>query len=238
MKTKNLAVGILAALLVTALWYTFVLKPIRAQTTKVKADTASERAKLAPLQAQVAQAEKDASHEAAFKAELQSLQAAMPDSPALAAFIRDANGIAAASGVSWQSVTHAPPVQGADGVMTITVGITIKGSYAQVMEYLGRLAQLQRLFVVDSVGFNPAADTASGGANSGGAGSPSSSGGGSTANLSTGPFSGASEVAVTISGRMFENGGSVLGTGGAAVSTGTPTAAGATTVTAPALNNS
>ena len=35
-----------------------------------------------------------------------SLQLAMPNSPALAAFIRDANAIADQSGVAWQSVTH------------------------------------------------------------------------------------------------------------------------------------
>jgi Tfp pilus assembly protein PilO len=233
MKTKNLAVGVLAALLVTALWYTFVLKPIRAQTSKVKADTASERAKLEPLQAQVAQAQRDASHEAAFKAELLSLQLAMPDSPALAAFIRDANGIASAAGVTWQSVTHATPTPGTDGTMSIAVGIVVKGSYPQTMDYLGRLAALQRLFVVDNLSFNPAAESSNTGA---GAGSPVP--GGTAASETTGPFSGGDQLTMTIAGRIFETGGSVLNAGGAAASTGTPTAAGATTASAPALNNS
>jgi type IV pilus assembly protein PilO len=232
MKTKNLAVGILAAVLVTALWYTFVLKPIRAQTSKVKADTATERGKLQPLQAQLTQAQRDASHEAAFKAELQSLQLAMPDSPALAAFIRDANGIAAASGVTWQSVTHAAPTLGTDDVMSIAVGISVKGTYPQVMDYFGRLAQLQRLVVVDSVTFNPASDTTAA------AGSTTGSGSGSSASESTGPFSGADQITATIAGRMFESGDAVTTTGGTATSTGTPTAAGATTASAPALNNS
>src|SRR5207249_4978185 len=79
---------------------------------KVKEETATQEAKLAPLQAQLAQARRDAAHAAQFKAQLESLQQAMPASPALAAFIRDANAIASASGVSWQSVTHAPPTPG------------------------------------------------------------------------------------------------------------------------------
>jgi len=82
-----------------------------------------------PLQARLSKAQRDRAHEAAFKAQLQSLRLAMPDSPALSAFIRDANGIASDSGVAWQSVTHANPVAGADGVMSIAVGITIKGTY-------------------------------------------------------------------------------------------------------------
>lgn len=231
MKTKNLAVSMLAAVLVTFLWYTFLLKPIRAQATKVKADTATERDKLQPLQSQLALAQKDASHAAQFKAELQSLQSAMPDSPALAAFIRDVNGIAAASGVSWQSVSHAQPTLGAAGVMSITVGIVVQGTYPQVMDYLGRLAQLQRLLVVDSVQFNPAVQTSAPGA-SGSSASGSSSGG------STGPFSGADQVNVAIQSRIFETPDASATAGSTATSTGTPTAAGATTASAPALNNS
>ena len=118
----------------------------------MKADTATEQSKLAPLQAQLDQAQRDAAHAATFKAELQSLQQAMPDSPALAAFIRDANGIADASGVSWQSVTHGPPTPAPTASMSITVGIQVKGTYAQVIDYLGRSSpRCKRLVVVDSV---------------------------------------------------------------------------------------
>jgi Tfp pilus assembly protein PilO len=228
MKTKNLAVGVLAALLTTALWYTFLFKPIRAQESKVKADTATERSKLPPLQTQLAQAQTEVAHAGAFKAELQSLQLAMPDSPALAAFIRDANGIAAASNVTWLSVSHAPPVPGAGGVMSITIGISIKGTYPQVMDYLGRLAGLQRLVVVDGVQFNPAASAVTGAGTSGGA----ASGG------STGPFSGAPQLAVTISARMFETLGAAGSTDGTATATGATAAAGTTTAAPTTLNNS
>ena len=125
MKTKNMMVGILAAVLVVALWWTMLLKPTRAKAAKVRADTEIEQSKLEPLQAQLAQAQRDAAHAATFKAQLESLQQAMPDSPALAAFIRNANDISEASGVAWQSVTHGPPTLGADGVNSITLGIQV-----------------------------------------------------------------------------------------------------------------
>ena len=238
MKTKNVAVNILFAVLATALWYQLLLKPTRSQTSKIKADTASEQAKLTPLESQLAQARKDASHAAEFKAQLVSLQAAMPDSPALAEFIRDLNGIAAASDVSWQSVTHAAPTAGTDAVMSITVGITIKGTYPQVMDYLGRLAELQRLLVVDNVTFNPASTDATSGT---GGGSGTSAGGGASHGGSTGPFSGADQLAVSISGRMFETPGPALGSGAASgtatvgATSGTSSAPAAQTS---ALNNS
>src|SRR5215470_7452392 len=106
MKTKNLAVSILVAVLVLALWWTMLLKPTRAKVAKVKTETETQQQKLAPLEAQVAKARSDAANAAEIKAQLTSLQEAMPDNPALAAFIRDANGIAADAGVTWQSVTH------------------------------------------------------------------------------------------------------------------------------------
>jgi Tfp pilus assembly protein PilO len=191
MKTKNRAVGALAAVLVLALWWTMLLKPARAKASKVRADTAIQQSKLDPLQAQLAQAQRDAANAATFKAQLESLQLAMPDSPALAAFIRNANDISKASGVSWQSVTHGPPTIGADGVNSITLGIQVKGTYAQVMDYLTRLAKLQRLVVVDGVQLSTAADT---GASTG-----------STSGQATGPFSGGTELSAVISARMFES---------------------------------
>jgi type IV pilus assembly protein PilO len=191
MKTKNLAVGGLAAVLVLALWWNFLVKPTRAEEKKVKAETAAERTKLQPLEAQLAQARLDASHAATMQARLAALQRALPTTPALANFIRDANAIAAASNVSWQSVTHGPPVPGEAGVAAIPVGIQLRGTYEQVMDYLGRIAALPRLLVLDSVQFTSAGTAAAAGTAAG-------------PGASTGPFSGASELAVTITARMFE----------------------------------
>jgi Tfp pilus assembly protein PilO len=193
MKTKNLAVGALAAALTLALWWNFLLKPTQKQASKVKAETTMERTKLQPLEAQVAQAQADAAHASTFKAQLAVLQHAVPDSPALADFIRDANAIADASRISWQSVTHGPPTPGTAGVASITVGIQIRGTYEQVRDYLGRIAALSRLLVLDNVQFAAvgATTTTPGGAAAG----PASS---------TGPFVGGTELTVTITARMFE----------------------------------
>ena len=57
------------------------------------------------------------------------------------------------------SVTHGPPTLGVDGVTTIAVGIQVKGTYAQVMDYQTRLAALQRLVVVTGVQFATTSDT-------------------------------------------------------------------------------
>jgi Tfp pilus assembly protein PilO len=188
MKTKNLAVSILVAVLVVALWWTMLLKPARSKVAKVKSDTGIQQQKLAPLQRQLSQARADAAHAAEFKAQLQSLQLAMPDSPALAAFLRDANGIADAAGVTWASVSHSAPVPGNGGVQSITVGLQVQGTYGQVVEYVSRLASLKRLLVVDSLQLATSTNAAAGG---------------DTGQSSTGPFSGGNQLTATISARMF-----------------------------------
>ena len=88
------------------------------------------------------------------------------------------------------------------------------------MDYLGRIAALKRLLVLDSVQFSAAGTTGAGpGAATSGAGA------------STGPFSGASELTVTITARMFETppglAAAEAGTGAVttAASTGRPCAA-------------
>ena len=199
MKTKNLMVSVLAGVLVVALWWTMLLKPTRAKVAKAKTDTQTQEDKLAPLQRQLAQARQDASHAAEFKSQLESLQHALPDTPALSAFIRDANGIASAAGVQWQSVTHATPAPGGPGgVLSITVGMQVQGTYGQIVDYLGRLASMKRLMVVDNLQLSPS--TSAAGAASANA---SANGGANPANASTGPFSGGDQLTATISARMF-----------------------------------
>jgi Tfp pilus assembly protein PilO len=192
MKTKNLAVSILAGVLIVALWYTMLLKPTRAKVTKVKGEAQVQEDKLAPLQSQLAQARRDAANAAEIQAQLASLQQAMPDTPALAEFIRDANRIAAASGVAWQSVTHATPTPGVGGSTSITVGIQVRGTYGQVLDYLGQLAAMKRLLVVDNLQL-------SSGSSGGTAGDPNAGA------QSTGPFSGGDQLSATISARMFSS---------------------------------
>ena len=213
MKTKNLAVSIIVAVLVVALWWTMLLKPTRAKVAKTKSDTTAEQAKLAPLQTQLSQAQRDAAHAAAFKAQLESLQLALPNSPALAAFVRNANGIASAAGVTWQSVTHATPTPGLNGVESITVTMQVQGPYGHILDYLSRLATMKRLLVVDNLALAAtSSNTSSGTSATAGAGSES-----------TGPFSGGDQLTATISARMFAlpdaSAAAALGT------TGTPTAA-------------
>ena len=227
MKMKNLAVGALAAVLTLALWWNFLLKPARSEATSVKADTEVQKSKLQPLQAQLDQANAAAAHAGTFKAQLAALQRAVPDSPALAAWIRGANGVAVDSHIFWQSITHGPPTLSTAATWQITLGIQIKGTYPQVIDYIGRLAKLSRLVVVDGVTLTTSSDTGAGtGAGASGPGA------------STGPFSGGSELSGSITARMFETPPTGTADASGTGATSTPAAGGSTTGSGSTLNNS
>ncbi len=108
MKTKNLMVGILVGVLVLALVVHDAAEAdaregLEGQGRERRRSRTSSRRSRRSSRRPAA----DAAHAAEIKAELDALQRRCPTIAALADFIRDANAIASASGVAWQSVTHA-----------------------------------------------------------------------------------------------------------------------------------
>ena len=91
----------------------------------------------------------------------------MPETPELANFLRDAERHRGRIGHrSWQSVTPRTPSPGEGPAPTaITVGIQVKGTYEQVIDYLTRMASLiDDCSSIDNVQFTAAVSGASAGA--------------------------------------------------------------------------
>ena len=91
-------------------------------------------------------------------AALSELRRAVPDDPALAQFILDANQAANESGVQFLSI--APNVPEAGNPSSIRLSINVTGTYEAVLLYLRRLEDLPRIVVVDSLGLSPSQDEA------------------------------------------------------------------------------
>ena len=166
MKSRNLLVGGVVAVLVIALWFMFLYKPTSAETSKVHKQVKEAERETLGLQAKLAQVSDKARNEQTKK-ELAVLHAAVPANPALASFIRQANQIAAQSGVNWMSVTPTEPTR-ATGDSAVAIGIQVKGGYAQVLDYLQRLQDLSRLVIVDNVNISGATESEGGGGSGGG----------------------------------------------------------------------
>ncbi len=155
---------------------------------------------------------------------MRTLRAAVPSTPDLGEFILQANDIATASGIDWLSISPSPPAATGGGgpTSTIAVSIQIQGGFFEVLDYLNRLEDLERLVIVDTINISAAAPTRGPAAPG-----PAGSIGGST------DSSGAPDLSVTLTGRMFTDAAADGVARGARARPTTPSTPGATTPTTP-----
>jgi Tfp pilus assembly protein PilO len=207
---KDIAVAGLAIILVLFLWYQFVYSSMGAQASKANQSAQDAKTQAASLDAQVRQLTGEGSKK---KASNDELQKAIPATPEMAAVLRQVQQIRDAVGIpqAFQSLAPAQPAAGAPS-SAITVGITAKGSYAQMMDYVNRLNKLPRLVVVDNVQITAG-------------GSGSGTGGGPTGPVFAGPGA-PPELSLQISVRLLTAGAPAAATtsGGAQVPVAAPPA--------------
>ena len=93
----------------------------------------------------------------ALQAKVETLRVAVPDDPNLAQFILDANDAATASGVDFLSISPTPPAASADPALpsAVNLAINVDGGYFQVLDYMNRLDDMDRIVVVDTLGLSP-----------------------------------------------------------------------------------
>jgi Tfp pilus assembly protein PilO len=158
--------GGVAAIAIVAIWYFMIFGKIGSDTDAVSDEIDAARAEQQSLEAELRQLEAIEERLPETQAELEDLRGALPQAPQLAAFINEANAIAAATRVSWVSVSPSEPIQ-TGSVATTQMTIEVGGGYYEVLDYLHRLEGISRLVVVDSLNL-----TAEGGEQGAVAGAP------------------------------------------------------------------
>jgi len=156
-KTKNIAVLVLAALLLLIGWQRLVLGPMSSSEAKANRVVREEQNRARTLDAELRRIKSDEGSKGPSAAEL---TAAIPESPAVSSFLRAVDGIRNETGVTFQSLTPNPVAAGAASP-SIGLDVSVQGSWDQVRAYIGRLVRLDRLVVVDNVSLT-AASTATG----------------------------------------------------------------------------
>jgi Tfp pilus assembly protein PilO len=162
-KTKDIAVIGLAIILVLFLWYRFVYSSMDSQASKATQAAQDAKTQADSLQHQLNELTGTSQKK---KASNDELQKAIPPTPDVGAFLRQVQQVRDSVGIpdAFQTIVPtAPTAQSGGG--TVGMGITVKGSYSQMMDYVNRLNKLSRLVVIDNVQIT--ASTA-GGTSSGG----------------------------------------------------------------------
>jgi Tfp pilus assembly protein PilO len=175
-------------------WYFLFFAPTSNDLDDTRKDVTAAESQKQELQNAIRRLKELSANQTQQEADLRTLRAAIPPTPDLGEFILQANEIASASGIEWLSISPSPPTaSGANS--TIALSIQVNGGFFQVLDYLNRMEDLERLVIIDGVSIS------TGGAASS---SSSSASGSSTSTFDTGAESGgAPTLSVTLTGRMF-----------------------------------
>ena len=154
-KITLVAVGASIALL--ALWFVLLWGPQGGKLADAEEREEAAAAAIAELERRrhrLVAAQADAP---ALQAKVEALRVAVPDSPDLAQFILDANDAATAAGVDFLSISPTPPAPSADPTQpaVVNLAIDVDGGYFQVLDYLNRVDDMDRIVVVDSLDLAP-----------------------------------------------------------------------------------
>jgi len=156
MKRTGVLIVLALTFAIGAAWYFAIFRPIDTARASAARREAAARVRFQTLSAQLTRLENLETDRANQEALTRRLDAAVPKTPDLGAFIVEANTIATNAGISWISITPGTtltPV--ADDFTSIPVEIRIEGGFFTVLDYLNRLEQAKRLVIVDSVATAP-----------------------------------------------------------------------------------
>ncbi len=178
-RRATIIVAAVAGIAVLAGGWFLLVKPVRADISKVKAQTSQQQSDNDSARLQLQSMRSIAKHLPAEKAELAVLSQRVPNQVQLPSILRSMQALAKASGVTLVSITPTvpSPLASAPGISTVGISLNVSGGYAEIEQFDSALEGLQRTFLVS--GFSM---TGSGGST--GSGNPTAS----TANDITASF--------------------------------------------------
>ncbi len=159
MKRTSLVFGILGFVLVTALWWFFVISPTNTKIADAQDALESAQDNQVLLQTQLMRLKKIQENELTYRSAIGALEAAIPPTPQMPALIDVLAELAVDSGVQWESGTYGNPVE-VDGedYFAIPVNLSVNGQFFEVLGYLYGIADLERIVRIDAVSLTPQED--------------------------------------------------------------------------------
>ena len=188
MKSRVAALVAIGIFGVVALWWVFVYSPRGGELSDTRDEVTRAQEERTGLDSTLKRLQAIDDDGPATDARLQQLSEALPSTPDLAGFITGAHEIAEDAGIDWISVAPAEPTATPGAPPTIRLSIQIEGGFFQVLDYMNRLEDLDRLVIVDSVNITTGA---------------TGGGGGDTSTTTAASTGGAPDLAVTLTARMF-----------------------------------
>jgi type IV pilus assembly protein PilO len=156
MRRPGILIGIAVTLLVTVVWWLFIVGPRRARLDELDTQIESARSQEQSLRAQKAQLLEIQENELTFITAGAELARNIPPTPELASFIDDVNLLAAETGIELLSLSPGLPTPSPLGTyQQISVSLEIQGQYFELLGFLYGLSDLERLVVINSIALSP-----------------------------------------------------------------------------------
>lgn len=145
--------AILAAVLVTAAWWMFLISPRNAQISDHQDDLVVAQDTEQRLRVQIRQLQEIRDREVEYLAAITQLEALIPDQPLLDEFIEEIFALTNETGIDLQSMAPSLPAlteEGAD-LREIVISVQIEGEFFEVLGFLFGLNEMERLVRVDGI---------------------------------------------------------------------------------------
>ncbi|MFP5308401.1 MAG: type 4a pilus biogenesis protein PilO [Actinomycetes bacterium] len=144
MNRTAIALGVLAALLLTVLWWVLLMSPRRDEIAAVEQQVLDLQAQQTTVQQQIVALQEVRATAPEIEADLVAVETVLPSSAALPSAIRQLAQAADDSGVTLTAVVPGRPVAAAtadpaSGLAEITIAVTLEGSYYQLVDFLRRV---------------------------------------------------------------------------------------------------
>jgi Tfp pilus assembly protein PilO len=153
---RGIALAVLGAVLVAAVWWVFFISPRNSDISDLDGQITTAEDQEAILRAELKQLQDIAASELTYRSAIGQLETSIPEDPDIADFIESLDLLAAETGVNLLGVAQAVPVLVEGGTFyEIGVSIAIDGQYFEVLGFMFGLSDLERLVVVDSVSLSP-----------------------------------------------------------------------------------
>ncbi len=147
---------VVGGLLLTVLWFLFIVQPRRSEVDDLRTQRDAAIAEEEQLRNEKAQLLEIQENELSYMTASAALENLIPPTPDLPTFIEDVTLLALDASVELQSLSpNLPAAEPFAEYASIDVLMEVEGQFFEVLGFLYGLADMPRLVVVDSIGLSP-----------------------------------------------------------------------------------
>lgn len=158
---RKFLLGALIAILVTAVWYFFVVGPINERKDIAQTDLETAESQEFTLRTTLSRLQKIEENQLEYATAIGQLQTAIPPEPRLAELIDDLSFLADENGIVLANVSFATPTLAPDtDIYVIGASMSIEGQFFEILGFLYGAAELDRVMTIENLSMTPGADDA------------------------------------------------------------------------------